>query len=48
MRESVSEKERCGVAPFGEVQVLSPLCSAFLPPELLRAECAPEMLLSLS
>lgn len=42
----VRERERCGVAPFGEVQVLSPLCSAVLPPELLRDECAQEMLLS--
>lgn len=43
---SERERERCGVALVGEVLVLSPLCSAFLPPELLQAECAQEMLLS--
>lgn len=41
-------RERCGVAPFCEVLLLSPLYSTFLPPELLQAECAQEMLLSLS
>lgn len=48
VKECVSERERCGVAPFCEVLLLSPLYSTFLPPELLQAECAQEMLLSLS
>lgn len=41
-RESVCLSERCGVAPFGEVLVLSPplRCRSFLPPELQQAECA--------